>query len=199
MGSQEDPPADGVQPRETGGPEGDRTDEPAEHDGGRMRYQDPETTRARPVSVGELRAREKSTSKQRQIEKARLAAEAKRRARNGRLASVTAAVGVMGAAVGFGYWASAGKSLTAQCVQDDPDQQPVIVADSNCGGYAPTTNGFFYYGGHQYRYYYNSTGTIGSPPIGGTTVAPSDARITTRSGGVIQRGGLGARLGGGGS
>jgi len=41
---------------------------------------------------------------------------------------------------------------------------------------------FFFYGGHQYRYYYGSSGPVGSRPIGGTTTVPKGATIKTKFG-----------------
>ncbi|OOK71028.1 hypothetical protein BZL29_5403 [Mycobacterium kansasii] len=112
-----------------------------------------------------------------------------------------AAVGVVGLVAGLGYWLLTPEHVTAQCVQDDPNGQPVIVPDSYCTGHTAGLNGFFFYGGHQYRYYYGSSGTVGQRPSGGTTVAPKGATITTKSGTTISRGGLGGSggKGGGGS
>ena len=83
------------------------------------------------------------------------------------------------------------------CVRDDTNGQPVIVPDSYCTGHTAGLNGFFFYGGHQYRYYYGSSGSIGQRPFGGTTTAPRGATIKTKSGSTIQRGGLGGKLSGG--
>ncbi|WP_197283757.1 hypothetical protein [Mycobacterium sp. Marseille-P9652] len=165
--------------------------------GGSVRFQDAETSRPRPPKPAELRARKKYEDKQREIEEARLAAEAKRQKRNRRLIGGAAAVGVVGVVAGLGYWALSPSTVTAQCVQDDPNGNPVIVPDSYCTGHTAGMNGFFFWGGHSYRYYYGSSGTIGSRPIGGTTVAPKGATITTKSGSTIQRGGFGSKFGGG--
>ncbi|ORW64684.1 hypothetical protein AWC23_25415 [Mycobacterium saskatchewanense] len=162
-----------------------------------MRYQDAETSRPRPPKPAELRARKKYEDKQREIEEARLEAEAKRQKRNRRLIGGAAAIGVVGVVAGLGYWALSPSTVTAQCVQDDPTGQPVIVPDSYCTGHTAGLNGFFFFGGHQYRYYYGSSGPVGSRPLGGTTVAPKGATITTKSGSTIQRGGFGSKLGGG--
>ena len=162
-----------------------------------MRYQDAATARPRPPTVAEARAREKAERKQQEIEEARLAAEAKRRKRNRRLIGGAAAVGVVGVVAALGYWALQPRHVTAQCVQEDAGGQPVIVPDSNCTGHTANSSGFFFFGGHSYRYYYGSSGDIGSRPIGGSTVAPKGATITTKSGSTVQRGGLGSKLGGG--
>jgi hypothetical protein len=174
-------------------PAGEPTEYPS---GGSVRYQDAATTRPRPLTVGEARARDKAIRKQQEIEEARLAAEAKRQKRNRRLMGGAAAVGVVGVVAGFGYWALSPSHVTAQCVRDDPNGQPVIVPDSYCSGHTAGLNGFFFYAGHQYRYYYGSSGTVGSRPVGGTTVEPKGATITTKSGTTIQRGGLGSKFGG---
>jgi len=163
--------------------------------GGSMTSQDAATTRPRPATPAELRAREKYEKKQREIEEARLAAEEKRRKRNRRLIGAGAGVGVVGLVAGLGYWALSGPTVYAQCVRDDPNGQPVIVPDSYCTHHTSGLNGFFYYGGHQYRYYYGSSGLVGSRPSGGTTTRPSGATIKTRSGTTIQRGGLGGKFG----
>lgn len=159
--------------------------------GGSMEFQDAATTKPRPPTPAELRARDKYAKKQQELEEARLAAEAKRRHRRRVLMGAAAAVGVVGVVAGLGYWALSTPNVTAQCVQEDPNGQPVIVPDSYCTGHTEGLNGFFYYGGHQYHYYYGSEGSIGSRPIGGTTVAPKGANITTKSGTTISRGGLG--------
>ena len=215
MGSEEDrPPASGE-------PEGDKTEsverpseptsvEPqpprawSEQDestpypsGGSVEFQDAETTRPRAPTPAELRAREKFAKKQQELEEARLEAEAKRRKRNRRLIGAGVGVGVVGVVAGLGYWALSAPTVTAQCVRDDTNGQPVIVPDNYCTGHTAGLNGFFFYGGHQYRYYYGSSGSVGQRPIGGSTTAPSGSTVKTRSGTTIQRGGLGGKLGGG--
>ncbi|MBV9514197.1 MAG: hypothetical protein JO280_09190 [Mycobacteriaceae bacterium] len=159
-----------------------------------MRFQDRATARPRPPTVGEARAREKALRKRQELEQARLAAEEKRNKRNRRLIGGAAVVGVVGVVAGLGYWALSPSRVTAQCVQDDSTGRPVIVPDSYCTGHTAGYDGFFFYGGHSYRYYYGSSGTIGSTPVGGTTVAPKGATITTRSGATVQRGGLGSKF-----
>lgn len=215
MGSEEDrPPASGE-------PEGDKTESverpsdehQGEHQpplawseqdestqypsGGSLEFQDAETTRPKPPTPAELRAREKFAKKQQEVEEARLEAEAKRRKRNRTLIGAGAGVGVVGVVAGLGYWALSAPTVNAQCVRDDTNGQPVIVPDSYCTGHTAGLNGFFFYGGHQYRYYYGSSGSIGQRPMGGTTTAPKGATIRTKSGTTIQRGGLGGKLGGG--
>lgn len=177
---------------------GSESDEPGKFaSGGSVGFQDAATTRPRPPTPAELRAREKFAKKEQEIEEARLAAEEKRRKRNRRLIGAGAGIGVVGVVAGLGYWALSAPTVTAQCVRDDPNGTPVIVPDSYCTGHTSGLNGFFYYGGHQYRYYYGSSGGIGSRPIGGSTVRPPGATIRTGSGTTIQRGGLGGKFGGG--
>jgi hypothetical protein len=179
---------------------GPKRDAPGEFaSGGSMKSQDAATARPRPATPAELRARQKYEQKQRELEEARLEAEEKRHKRNRRLIGAGVGVGVVGVVVGLGYWAFSAPTVMAQCVRDDPNGQPVIVPDSYCTGHTSGLNGFFFYGGHQYRYYYGSSGGIGSRPIGGTTTRPSGATIKTGSGHTIQRGGLGGKMGGGGS
>lgn len=173
----------------------DEPDEPAS--GGSIQYQDARTTRPRAPTPAEQRAREKFAKMQQQIEEARATREAKRKKRNRRLIGAGAAVGVVGVVAGLGYWALSAPTVMAQCVRDDTNGQPVIVPDSYCTGHTSGLNGFFFYGGHQYRYYYGSSGSVGSRPFGGSTTAPSGATIKTGSGNTLQRGGLGGKLSGG--
>ncbi len=164
--------------------------------GGSMEFQDAATTKPRPPTPAELRAREKFAKKQQEMEEARLEAEAKRRKQKRTLIGAAAAVGVVGVVAGLGYWALSAPTVTAQCTQEDTNGQPVIVPDSYCTGHTAGLDGFFFYGGHQYRYYYGSSGSVGSQPIGGTTTAPKGATIKTKSGSTIQRGGLGGKFSG---
>jgi hypothetical protein len=209
VGSEQDPPEsdrrehdesgpgerpEGEQPAPTKEPDQDETTEYSS--GGSVHYQDAATAKPRPPTPAELRAREKFAKKAQEMEEARLEAEAKRRKQKRTLIGAAAAVGVVGVVAGLGYWALSAPSVTAQCVQDDSNGQPVIVPDSYCTGHTSGLNGFFFYGGHQYRYYYGSSGSVGSRPIGGTITAPEGATITTKSGSTIQRGGLGGKLSG---
>jgi len=180
-------------------PESDRPeqDEPTDHrSDGSVQFQDPATTKPRPPTPAELRAREKFAKKQQEMEEARLEAEAKRRKQKRTLIGAAATVGVVGVVAGLGYWALSAPTVTAQCAREDANGQPVIVQDNYCTGHTAGLDGFFFYGGHQYRYYYGSSGSVGSPPIGGTTTAPKGATIKTKSGSTIQRGGLGGKFSG---
>lgn len=221
MGSEEDPPVTGApgdgEPS-TGEPESravfederderdeqdkqDKQGEPPKKRSGSVKYQDAATTKPRPPTPAELRARQKFEDKQRELEEARQEAEAKRRKQKRVLMGAAAGVGIVGLVAGLGYWLLTPDTVTAQCVQEDPNGQPVIVPDSYCTGHTAGLNGFFFYGGHQYRYYYGSSGSVGSRPIGGSTTAPKGATVKTKSGTTISRGGLGGSggKGGGGS
>src|SRR6267154_2408271 len=163
-----------------------------------MRFQDPATARPRPPTVGETRARQKAERKRKEIEQARVAAELKRQQRNRRLIGGAAVVGVVGVVAGLGYWALSPRTITAQCVQDDANGGPIVVPDNYCTGHGGGTGGLFIYSGHQYRYYYGSSGTVGSRPVGGTTIAPKGTTVKSSSGSTIQRGGLGSKFSGSG-
>lgn len=161
---------------------------------GRVSRQEPGVTAPRPPTVGEARAREQARKRNAEIERIHREAEEKRRKRNRRLIGGAAIVGVV-ALVAVGYQVlSSHDNVTARCVRDENGQE-VVVEDRYCGG-SPGLNGIFLVGGSQYRYYYGGTGTIGGTAIGGTTVKPKGAEIKTPSGTTIQRGGLGAKVGG---
>ena len=166
--------------------------------GGSVRFQDPATTRPRPPTVGETRAREKAERERKATEKARVEAELKRYQRNQRLKGGVAIVGVVGVVAALGYWALSPRSVTAQCVQEDATGGPIIVPDSYCTGHTGGAGGLFIYSGHQYRYYYGSTGTVGARPAGGTTIKPKGTTVKTSSGSTIERGGLGSKFSGSG-
>jgi hypothetical protein len=165
---------------------------------GSMRFQDPATTRPRPPTVGEARAREKAERERKAAERARFEANVKRYHRNRRLKGGAAVVGVVGVVAALGYWALSPRTVNAQCVQEDGTGGPIIVPDNYCTGHSSGPGGFFIYSGHQYRYYYGSSGTVGARPAGGTTVMPKDTTVKTSSGTTIQRGGLGTRFSGSG-
>lgn len=176
----------------------DKPDTPLLKPLGSIQFQDAATTKPRPPTPAELRARKKHEDQQRELEEARQAAEAKRQKQKRILMGSAAAVGVVGLVAGVGYWLLRPSNVTAQCVQDDPSGQPVIVPDSYCTGHTPGMNGFFFWGGHSYRYYYGSSGSVGQRPIGGSTSIPKGANVTTKSGTTIQRGGIGGSGGKGG-
>ena len=191
----EDYPKPWVPPK----PSDEAGDQPSESSsGGSMRFQDPATTRPRPPTVGETRAREKAERARKAAERAQFEANVKRYHRNQRLKGGAAVVGVVGVVAALGYWALSPRTVTAQCVQEDASGGPIIVPDSYCTGHGGGTGGLFIYSGHQYRYYYGSTGTVGARPAGGTTIAPKGDTVKTSSGTTIQRGGLGTKFSGSG-
>ena len=112
---------------------GDQPSQPAS--GGSVRFQDPATTRPRPPTVGETRAREKAERKRQELEKARVEAELKRYQRNQRLKGGAAVVGVVGVVAALGYWALSPRTVNAQCVQEDASGGPIIVPDNYCTGH----------------------------------------------------------------
>jgi hypothetical protein len=167
---------------------------------GTIRYQDAETTSARPLSVGEQRARLRAEEEQAEQEAADAAAAERRgRTRRRLLIGSGVTVGVV-ALVAVGYAAASPSTVIAHCT----DNSGTIVDDKYCddsgsyytshGGYS--NGGFFYLGGSQYHYNYGGTGTIGQHISGGSTVKPDGASISTGSGKSIQRGGFGIRSGG---
>jgi hypothetical protein len=200
VGSEEFPPQEsGPSGEDTGSPADEQSRQPTQPSpGGSMRFQDPATARPRPPTVGETRAREKAERKRQELEKARVEAELKRQQRNKRLIGGAAAVGVVGVVAALGYWALSPRTVTAQCVQEDASGGPIVVPDSYCTGHTGNSSGLFIYSGHQYRYYYGSGGTVGSRPVGGTTIKPKDTTVKTSSGSTIERGGLGSKFSGSG-
>lgn len=90
------------------------------------------------------------------------------------------------------------EEVGAECVDLNsyqPDGSYTIVDDDYCDDDDVT----HYHGSYgAYRWYYGGTRT-GTRIGHGTTVRPSDVRIVTRKGTVIQRGGFGSRWGSGGS
>ncbi|GAB0108175.1 hypothetical protein JMUB6875_71840 [Nocardia sp. JMUB6875] len=192
---------------------------------GSMTTQEAGITQPRPPTVAEARAREKARKRAEEAERAAAEeAEAKRRKKKKVLIGGAAVVGIA-ALVGGGYLVASawnGPEVTASCtvvakkgeqvpigngqtITADHDNQEIVVPDNYCSdaqshGNSGINPGFFFLAGHSYRYYYGGPSqTIGRAPVGGTTVAPSGATIKTKSGSTIQRGGLGAKVKGGGS
>ncbi len=87
------------------------------------------------------------------------------------------------------------EEVDADCVDMNnplPDGSYPIVDDDLCDD-----DGRVYHGSHgAYGWYYGGV-RAGSHIRGGTTLRPSNAQISTRSGKVIQRGGFGSRSSGG--
>jgi hypothetical protein len=164
---------------------------------GRIRRQEAGTTRPRPPTVGEARARDKA--RKQRAEDERLAAEAaaaeaakKRRRRNAMIGGV-AVVGVVGL-VALGYAVLSSDTVEATCI--DPNTE-IVVDDSYCARGTPGAGGMFIYAGSQYRYYYGGHGGgVGTKMSGGTVVTPKGATIKTKSGTTIQRGGFGSKISG---
>ncbi|MFI5779174.1 hypothetical protein [Nocardia sp. NPDC051570] len=189
-------------------------DEPTRRMRGSIARQEPGVTRPRPPTLAESRARDKARKRAEEAQRAaEEALEAKRKRRKKMLIGGAAIVGVA-AVVGAGYLAyeavTAPDEVTAYCTQVDSN---VVVPDQDCeaaqaaytsspgyhsGALIPA---LFLLNGHQYRYYYGGNNTVGRPPSGGSTIAPSHATTSTKSGTVV-RGGLGSKSGsssGGGS
>jgi hypothetical protein len=175
---------------------------------GRMRYQDSETTKPRPPTLGEQRARRKALEQEEEREiaaaAAREAAERKARTRRRVLIGSGVTVGVV-ALVSVWYTAATPDEVTANCVSNDN----VVAANENIcdenyvrsqGGYH--SGGFFFLpipGGGFSQYHYNYGGTVGPGGriIGGSTAAPSGrTTVKTSSGKTVQRGGFGISSGG---
>ncbi|MGW5106909.1 hypothetical protein [Nocardia sp. NPDC004123] len=191
---------------------------------GSITTQEAGITQPRPPTVAEARAREKARKRAEEQERAEAeAAEAKQRKKKRLLIGGAAVVGIA-ALVGGGYLVAEawnGPEVTASCtvvankgesvpigagqsVTATQDNQEIVVPDNYCSdatdhGDSGIHPGFFFLAGHSYRYYYGGTGTIGHAPSGGSTTAPSGATVKTKSGSTIQRGGLGAKIHGGGS
>ncbi|WP_051027210.1 hypothetical protein [Nocardia higoensis] len=178
---------------------------------GSVQRQEPGVTQPRPPTVAEARARDKA--RRQAADKARAeaaAAAAKRRTRNRVLIGGVAIVGVAGLVGGgyLAYRALTAPDVTAYCVKTENGEE-VVVEDRYCtpgqsgfvdGNGSGTGSLIILGGGPQYRYYYGGNNTVGKPPVGGTTIKPKSANITTKSGTTIQRGGLGSKsTGGGGS
>jgi hypothetical protein len=170
---------------------------------GRIRQQDG-STKPRPPSLAEQRAREQAQRDLVAADQAREAEHArKKKLRKRLLIGGGVTVGVV-ALVAVGYAALSPDNVTATCTTKDD----IVVADEqNCdenyarshGGH--TSGGFIFMpivgGGYsQYRYNYGGTGAVGQKISGGTTVKPPKANISTRSGTSVQRGGFGVSSGG---
>ncbi|MFF4779269.1 hypothetical protein [Microtetraspora fusca] len=108
------------------------------------------------------------------------------------------AVGVLSTlVVGFCAAQKRYEEVGADCVDlnsRNPDGSYTIVDDSYCD-----ESHYHYRGSHgAYGWYYGGN-RMGGRVWQGTTLKPTDAQVTTRTGRVIQRGGFGFHSGGGGS
>jgi hypothetical protein len=169
---------------------------------GSVRRQDAESTSPREPTLAEQRARRKAMIEEKEREAAeheeREAAERKAETRRKVLIGSGVTVGLVGLVATF-YTVAQPETVTATCVTDG-----VVAEDEKCteeyaeshGGY--TSGGFIFLpiggiggGYNQYRYNYGGSGAVGTPVTGGTFNKPDNARITTKSGNTIQRGGFG--------
>ncbi|PRX47903.1 hypothetical protein B0I33_105487 [Prauserella shujinwangii] len=168
---------------------------------GSMRYQDPANTTPREPSLAEQRARRQAIAdeQRRRAEEEEAARVAERKAETRRkvLIGSGVTVGLVGLVAGW-YVVAQPEDVTAVCTDDDG----VVREDQYCDEDYVTTHGGYVGGGflfmplpgggyQQYRYNYGGTGTVGQPVSGGSYTKPANAKITTRSGSVVQRGGLG--------
>ncbi|MEV6981163.1 hypothetical protein AB0M95_07875 [Sphaerisporangium sp. NPDC051017] len=91
--------------------------------------------------------------------------------------------------------------VAADCVDlhsRQPDGSYLSVNDRYCDDDGGGSGSGGYHGSHgAYGWYYGGTRLAGRVR-GGTTIRPSNAHISTRAGNVIQRGGFGGRMFGGG-
>jgi hypothetical protein len=176
-------------------------DEPVEETRrGQVRFQDPETTKARPASLGEQRARRKALVEEAERESAEVEqVERKSRLRRRILIGSGVTVGVV-ALVAVWYSAASPNEVTANCVgNDDVVTQDENVCDETYvrshGGY--TSGGIFFLpipGGGYSQYHYNYGGSVGpgGRVVGGSTAAPAgNTTVKTGSGKTVQRGGFG--------
>jgi hypothetical protein len=184
----------------------DDADEPVEEARrGQIRFQDPETTKPRPPTLGEQRARRKAIEEEAERESVEVEqVERKSRLRRRILIGSGVTVGVV-ALVAVWYSAATPNEVTANCVgNDDVVTQDENVCDENYvtshGGYH--SGGFFFLpipGGGYSQYHYNYGGSVGpgGRVSGGSTAAPSgNTTVKTGSGKTVQRGGFGISSGG---
>lgn len=198
------PGSAGDHDRDPSTPVGDPAAKPSEPSAasGSIARQEPGVTQPRPPTVAEARARDKARRRAAEAEQAKKeAAEGKRRGRKRVLMGGAAVAGVAALVAGsYGvYRAVSGprpQSVTARCILDGKGQQRV-VEDRYCRDGRSGPNGIFLLGGQQYRYYYGGNSAVGQVPAGGSTVMPKGAEVKTKSGTVIQRGGLGSKSGSG--
>ncbi|ASU85627.1 hypothetical protein CDO52_25025 [Nocardiopsis gilva YIM 90087] len=110
-------------------------------------------------------------------------------AQPGRKSSSTVLIGTIGVLSLAVAGCSSPKEVTAHCVQG---KEKRVVDERYCD------DDDTYSSGGSYHYYYGGTVRNGRVS-GGSVKRPSDARIVTKRGTVIQRGGAGGRGGSGGS
>ncbi|HEX5405432.1 MAG TPA: hypothetical protein VFX16_24425 [Pseudonocardiaceae bacterium] len=185
--------------------DGEPADEPTTENKpqGTMRFQDSDTTRPRPPTLAEQRARAQAEREQQeQAVAAQAAVEAAARRRRRVLIGGGVTIGVV-AVIGAAYLLAKPKDVTAQCASAAGANTDTVVADQNCdpdyaaahGGYV--SNGFIFLplvggGFGQYHYYYGGGNVpVGQRVSGGSFTAPDNANVKTKSGKTIQRGGFG--------
>ncbi|MEV5407411.1 hypothetical protein AB0K60_01030 [Thermopolyspora sp. NPDC052614] len=101
--------------------------------------------------------------------------------------------------VGFCAAQNSAEEVAADCVDwtnTDASGQYLVVSDFYCDDDDDDDDDFSS-SRVAYRWYYGGR-RVGDRVTGGTTIRPSDAHITSRNGHVIQRGGFGGRIFGGG-
>ncbi|HWE91412.1 MAG TPA: hypothetical protein VG317_18270 [Pseudonocardiaceae bacterium] len=201
-----DAPAEGAGPAEGGtsaegaDPAGGAApDEPWAHPHGGVRFQDAATTRARPPSLAEQRARQQAEEAEEEAREQQFVAAGRSRGRR-RLVLIAGVVVAIALVAGLLYLLNP-PTVTANCVAADGSSADTVANDQYCdasyvtshGGYVqnglifwPIGNGLY----QHYRYYYGGSVT-GGRVTGGSFTAPSRATIKTRSGSTIQRGGFG--------
>ena len=193
---------DKEQPDEAPEPqEPEQTEDPRR---GQIRFQDPETTRPRPPTLGEQRARRKALEREAEREVEVAETERKSRTRRRILIGSGVTVGVV-ALISVWYSAASPSEVTARCAGDGD----VLASDQNVcdenyvtshGGYV--NNGIFFLpiggGGYsQYHYYYGGNVGPGGRLSGGSLSAPSsNTTVKSSTGKTIQRGGFGISSGG---
>jgi hypothetical protein len=196
---------DKEQPDDPANEADDPAEEPeSEPKRGQIRFQDPETAKPRPPTVGEQRARRRAQEQEAAQERAETeAAERRSKTRRRLLIGGGVTVGVV-ALVAVWYAAATPDEVTAHCVGDDS----VLASDENVcdenyvtshGGHY--SNGIFFLplGGGYRQYHYNYGGTVasGGRVTGGTLTAPGvKTTVKTNSGKTVQRGGFGVSSGG---
>lgn len=176
---------------------------------GQMRFQDPETTKAREPTLAEQRARRKAVEEEaeRALTEAAEVEEVERKAKTRRRIMIGSGVTVgVAALVAVWYSAATPSEVTANCVADSDNSlaSDENVCDQNYvtshGGHY--SNGIFFMplvGGGFSQYHYNYGGSIGpgGRVTGGSTAAPSSkTTVKTSSGKTVQRGGFGISSGG---
>jgi hypothetical protein len=193
---------------ETPTPDDGEATEEEQRPSGRIRFQDPETTKPREPTLGEQRARRKALEREAEQEEAdrleRYEGERKSRLRRRILIGSGVTVGVV-ALVAVWYSAATPNEVTANCVANDD----VLAADENvCDENYVTSHGGYHSGGiffmpipgggyNQYHYNYGGSVGPGNRVSGGSTAAPSgNTTVKTKTGKTVQRGGFGISSGG---